>query len=94
MKLWQVDARIDIRGDTGYDAGKYHFAKEMPRFYVRAISASEAITQAIRVACASASPRDEYRSAGTVIAVSIDRGVVVTDSSTERRWSDIDGIPA
>lgn len=94
MKTWQVDAKIRVTNDApttvdGVLVPAYDYTREMPRFYVRAPDASEAITQAVRVCCASCSPRDKFYSSGSVMSVQFSGRSVLTDSSTERSWHDI-----
>lgn len=75
---------VRITGD-GYD-----YTRHLEGFYVSAFSASDASTKAIRIAASGASPRDEYRTSGSVVEVALDTldPVVGTFGLNERAWDD------
>lgn len=80
MRLWRASLSIRITGD-GYD-----YTTHPATFYVHAVTASDASVAAIRLLASAASPRDEYRTSGSVTEVDSNLDPIVPLRS--RSWDD------
>lgn len=87
LRLFRVvNAAVQI---TNADA-KYDYVSEVPTFFIWGADSRDAEQRAVRVMTASASPRDTYRTRGTLVEVSQrDALGEPLDVETSRMWDDI-----
>jgi len=89
VKLWRVIMSVHLKrlhDDGDGSPLKYEYDVQVPTFYVHAVSASDAQTQAIRISAGCADPGAEYRSSGTVVRCYHDSPD--PDESTASSWND------